>query len=339
MATSNKKMCVKCGKSGGVFTCDGCQSSFCGQHTVVHRQELAQQLDNIGQEHDLLQRDLTNNTGQYSILTRIDAWEQNAIVRIKTAADKARADLRQCREQLKTSCGQLSEELRSNRDSDNYSEIDLIQWMKTLILLKNELEKPTRIDLVQKESKDSIHLIKILQLDSRNAVIAVREQFDEVIGSATLSEDRFTTTAANACSSKSPANIRGVMVYSSGSHKVHFRIANKTRNYLFFGIMSSTHQLNDKAFGSLSTYGWWDVEYPFLKGEGPSHNPGGVIKTGDVITLALDCDHGQISYILHRTKQTEKLKVDLKSCPLPWKFLIVFSVEGDCVRLLPDPSY
>jgi len=112
MATSNKKICAKCGKSGGVFTCDGCEKSFCGQHTTAHRQELAHQLGNIGQEHDLLRRDLTNKTGQDSLLARIDVWEKESIVKIKMTAEKARADLHQFGEQLKISCTEISDELR-----------------------------------------------------------------------------------------------------------------------------------------------------------------------------------------------------------------------------------
>jgi hypothetical protein len=337
MATSGKKICIRCGKTGGVFTCDGCEKSFCGQHTIAHRQELAHQLDVIGQEHDLLRRDLTNNTGRDSILDRINSWENESILKINRTAEKARADLRQIREQLQTSCSQISDELRSSRDLDNYSETDLSRWMEKLQLLRNELEMPTRIDIEQKEDKDSIHLIKISQINVTNAAIAASDQFNEVAGNATLSKDHLTATMSGTKASLDGVSIRGAIAYSSGLHKIYFEIANKTKGYLFFGIMSSAQPLTIKTFSQSSTYGWWDVEYPVLKGNSPNHNPGNIIKTGDKIALTLDCTQGLISYVAERTKQSEKLKIDINSCPLPWKFLIIMDTIGNSVHLLSSP--
>jgi hypothetical protein len=331
MATSGKKVCIKCGKFGGVFTCDGCEKSFCGQHTSVHRQELAHQLDVIGQEHDLLRRDLTNNTGQDSILTRINAWETESIAKIKTAVEKARVDLRQFREQLETSCSQISEELCSSRELDNYSEVDLGRWMEKLKLLRNELEKPTRIDIEQEHGKDSIDLIKIYQ--------TTHERFAEVVGSATLSKDRFTATNTNHTHLLRFTSIRGALSYSSGLHKIYFEIMHKKQNYLFFGVMSSSQQLIANAYCLSSVYGWWDVGYPVLEGNSPDHYPGGIIKAGDKIALTLDCDQGHISYIVDHTKRSEKLEIDKNSCALPWNLLIAMDCMGDSVRLLPNATF
>jgi len=339
MATSGKKICIRCGKTGGVFTCDGCEKSFCGQHTVAHRQELAHQLDVIGQEHDLLRRDLTNNTGRDSILDRINVWENESILKIKITAEKARADLRQFREQLQTSCSQISDELRSSRDLDNYSETDLSRWMEKLQLLRNELEMPTRIDIEQKEDKDSIHLIKVYQINATKTTIATHERFDEIVGNATLSKDHFTATMSDTKSSLDSVSIRGAIAYSSGLHKIYFEITNKKEDYLFFGVMSSAQPLTINAFSQSSTYGWWDVGYSVLKGNSPNHKLGNIIKTGDKIALTLDCTQGLISYVVERTKQSEKLKIDINSCPLPWKFLIVMDAIGNSVHLLSDASF
>ncbi|CAF3863153.1 unnamed protein product, partial [Rotaria sp. Silwood1] len=58
MASTNmKQICAKCNKGGGIAMCHGCQQSFCTKHFVEHRQELSQQIDHIGQEHDLLRQD------------------------------------------------------------------------------------------------------------------------------------------------------------------------------------------------------------------------------------------------------------------------------------------
>jgi hypothetical protein len=339
MATSYRKLCVKCGKSGGVFTCDGCQESFCGQHTAVHRQELAYRLDNLGQEHDLLRRDLINNNEQDSMFTRIDVWETESIMKIKLAAEKARADLRQFREQLKISCSQISDELRAAHESDSYSEIDLNRWMKNLQLLRNELETPTHIDIVQHESKDSISLIKIDQIDNIHLTLADHERFDEIAGSVILSKNRLTATIFDPMGSVSSASIRGETFYSSGSHKIYFEIVNKKQDYLFFGVMSSIQKLSTDAFSLSSTNGWWDVGYLVIEGHSLNHYPGNIIKTGDRIVLTLDCDHEEISYTIKRTGQNETLKVYLDSCPFPWNFLISMDSSGDSVRLLSEKSF
>jgi hypothetical protein len=38
MATASipKKPCSKCNKGGGIFTCDGCEQSFCRKHSDEH---------------------------------------------------------------------------------------------------------------------------------------------------------------------------------------------------------------------------------------------------------------------------------------------------------------
>ncbi|UJR32156.1 hypothetical protein I4U23_019623 [Adineta vaga] len=98
----NKKQCVTCNKSGGILICDGCQQSFCGKHVIEHRQELAGQLDNIMQEHDLLQQDLLQPSSKKdALLERIDHWEKYSIAKIQMAAETARTTLKELLEQSK----------------------------------------------------------------------------------------------------------------------------------------------------------------------------------------------------------------------------------------------
>jgi hypothetical protein len=74
MATgmSVKKPCSKCNKGGATFTCDGCHRSFCLKHASDHRDELSQLMDNIGQEHDILKRDLSQYGVNDTLLAQID---------------------------------------------------------------------------------------------------------------------------------------------------------------------------------------------------------------------------------------------------------------------------
>src|SRR5689334_16342849 len=121
-SATRKKICSKCNKSGGVATCDGCQQSFCTKHFIEHRQELSQQMDNIGQEHDVLQRDLTSEHGTHPLLARINQWEQESIEKIQTAAKSARLGLQkllnEAKNSLKISISKMTEELQSSRESD-----------------------------------------------------------------------------------------------------------------------------------------------------------------------------------------------------------------------------
>jgi hypothetical protein len=55
MASINtKKACSKCNKQAVIATCNECQDLFCSKHFNEHRQDLSQQMNNTGQECDLL---------------------------------------------------------------------------------------------------------------------------------------------------------------------------------------------------------------------------------------------------------------------------------------------
>jgi DNA mismatch repair ATPase MutS len=88
-----KKPCPKCSKGIGVATCDGCQQSFCIKHFGEHRQELSHQMDSVGQEHDLLQRDLNQQNIEHPFISRINTWERESMTKIQVAAQAARDDL------------------------------------------------------------------------------------------------------------------------------------------------------------------------------------------------------------------------------------------------------
>ena len=102
-------------RSGGVFLCDGCQQSFCRKHTDEHRQELAVQMHNIGEERYVFQRDSDEEINPHALLTRIHEWESK---KIQQVAEQTRIDLRKSIDQSKidskTSMNQLTNELQSS---------------------------------------------------------------------------------------------------------------------------------------------------------------------------------------------------------------------------------
>jgi archaellum component FlaC len=172
MATGSnvKKSCCKCSKGGGTLTCDGCHQSFCFKHVTEHRQELSQHMDDIGQQHDVLRRDLGQQNINQTLLTEIDRWEKESIEKIQSTAERVRADLKRLNEEstnrLSDMMDKLSEELRLNRESDEYIEDDLDRWMKQLDEFRKALENPAEIELSE-DTSAFLHLIKISNPDGR----------------------------------------------------------------------------------------------------------------------------------------------------------------------------
>lgn len=171
MATStvelNKKCCIKCDGAklgGGLFTCDGCKKMFCGRHVAEHRQELSIELENTMQEHDLIQQESNQYIQDQTIWDKIDQWEKESIVKIQKTAQSIRNDFRQYQQstndRIKTECTELSKSLRIARETDNFSEHDLIKWNKVLTNLKSQLESITTNNIIE-DKQSCINLIKV----------------------------------------------------------------------------------------------------------------------------------------------------------------------------------
>jgi hypothetical protein len=171
MATStvdtNKKCCIKCNgikRGGGLFTCDGCQQIFCGPHVAEHRQELSVQLENAMQEHDLIQQESNRSTLDQTILSKIDAWEKETIVKIQKIAETTRANFRQFHQitddRIKTECTQLAKSLLLARETDDFSEADLIKWNQLLTNLRTQLESMTKVNIIE-DKQSYINPIKV----------------------------------------------------------------------------------------------------------------------------------------------------------------------------------
>ncbi|CAF3169769.1 unnamed protein product [Rotaria sp. Silwood2] len=173
-----KQPCIKCDKGGGVATCGGCQQWFCVKHFNGHRQELATGMDMLGEEHDLLQRDLIQDIAAHGFLSCVNDWEQKSVTKIQAAAEQARIDIQiyldQNKQQLKTSLDQMTNELKLGRQSDDYTEIDLKKWMEQMKLIREMLEKPSTIRIIDDDDADSI--IHLIQNDVQRKVQDLTEQ-------------------------------------------------------------------------------------------------------------------------------------------------------------------
>ncbi|CAF3093040.1 unnamed protein product [Rotaria sp. Silwood2] len=184
-----KQACMTCYKSGGVATCGGCQRWFCGKHFIEHRHELTAKMDDIGQEHDLLRRDLLQENNVQSLLSHIDDWEKKSIKNIQEAAEKARADVRELiehsKQQLYPTLRQVAEQLQLRRESDDYTEIDLEHWVEKLKEIRKLLEEYSSIEISENVPTQSlVGRIQVKQPKTKqNENHLMEENFIETISS------------------------------------------------------------------------------------------------------------------------------------------------------------
>ncbi|CAF0921357.1 unnamed protein product [Rotaria sp. Silwood1] len=353
-----KKFCATCHKHGDVFTCRGCRKAFCTKHIDEHRETLSKKLENLAEELDLLRNGLNQENEAQSFLSMIDKWEQESIAKICLAAENARSEIQRWIDrnniEVKIPFERITNELRSCQQTDDYNEIDLRRWVQQLEEYRSKIEKLPIVNIMNDNDSDTIHLIKLgemidqIQSDSmthstpildntsiniEEPILLVREKFDDVIGSATLSEDGLVATYSGPWLGDS--SICGVNVYSTGTHHIRFRILEKFYDSPFFGIVTASQKNKKRILESVSTNGWWNFDFPIMNGEKENRvGKDKIIRAQDDITLTLDCERKQIFLKHHRTKRLLHLPIDLRACPFPWKILVVLHRRGDSLRII-----
>ncbi|CAF2371840.1 unnamed protein product [Rotaria sp. Silwood2] len=350
-----KQPCIKCSKGAGITTCNGCQQTYCINHFNEHRQELANQMENIGQKRDLLRQTLDENITEHPLFCQINTWEQESINKIHIAADTARAELRELLDQTKTelekSINQLTEELRSSREFDDYTEMDIKKWTQQLRKLRKTLKSSSTVFISKNDSRKlvipliTVHNQQIqyhssdLTLENfQNHILAVEkpifshERFDEIIGKAITSKECLVVTC-NARFLSFPI-IYGNNRYTSGTHHIHYGIDKIGNSRIFFGITSSCNKITEDSVSDTSVNGWWDLARVVVNGEAQKSGDQKFIIMGDDVTLILDCDNRQIQLEHNRTKRLVHLFIDVDICPFPWKTVIKLGSQGDSIRIL-----
>lgn len=336
-----KKLCSTCKKNSGVAICDGCQQRFCSKHFIEHRQELSQQADHIGQIHDVLIRDINETIPpNHSLFEKIDEWEQELIAKIESTAEVARANLREIvknnRQNLKDSVSNFTKELQASREADDYTDIDINKWTQHIHELRKMFECSPTVYISGSNSTGSfLHLIEINTQPYQvpicsTAKSCINETFNSLHKTAELSEENHVATRMG-----SPwfdnVNVNGSNRYSIGIYHIRLRIEKVGDLSMFIGISSSDDTL---LFLSKSTYGWWDLNETNTKSENVPNREDRMIKSGDDVTLTLNCDQQQIQLQHHRMNQSVQLKVDVNKCPFPWKLFIKLSNTDDSIRIL-----
>ncbi|CAF4864680.1 unnamed protein product [Rotaria sp. Silwood1] len=159
-----KQLCVNCTKGGGITICVGCQGCFCKGHFQEHRQTLDEEMDRVCQQQEYLYKTLTGNSVVHPLLSHIDDWEQSSIRKIQEVAEKARNDLtrfmNEMKAQLKQALLKIKSELESSREADDYTEIELTNWIEQLEKLRRMFEKPPAIEIVDDQAQPLIRIVQ-----------------------------------------------------------------------------------------------------------------------------------------------------------------------------------
>ena len=163
--------CVKCPKGRAQTMCSGCQQWFCLKHFNEHRQELGHEMDHLTQQHDEFHQDLiSTNDDQHPLFILINNWEQRSIERIRQVADEVRenleAHLNTNKWKLERSLNEITTELRSSRDNEDYTEIELQRWLNQLKELRQQLFQPSTIE-INHDGDDFLEKIPLIKLEKR----------------------------------------------------------------------------------------------------------------------------------------------------------------------------
>ncbi|CAF1178852.1 unnamed protein product [Rotaria sp. Silwood1] len=341
LSISLKAPCTACGnKSVGIFRCEGCLQVFCRKHLNEHRDFLNHQLDEIAQEHDILQQIILENqdkqTNDLPIFKQIDQWEKLSIEKIQQIAEEARIQAKELTslQTVSKELHELAERLEKARTDDDYVETDLQTWTNMLQQLKDDVNTFSSSIYMQENPKEiliaKMYVCKTLQQSTQ------QEKFGESFGPIRIENNSFLATHVGL--KNSTAFVRGIGEYSSGTHKIRFLFQKNSLKYISsFDVVSALMSINGTSTLPYEGFGW--------SSDDDIYCPGGEItvdenfrdmkgETSFEIELQLDCDNQKISYINQRTKNQRELNVDITKCPLPWQVRFYLFETGDWIRLL-----
>ena len=168
MATASGRIrCVTSGKEKVAYNCKGCSQEFCFNHLADHRKELGKQLDEIEVTRDLFRQTLSEQTAQsekHALIQQVNRWERDSIHKIRQTAKEARQQLFNHTTQhiagIEVELNKLTNQLRESRQEDDFFENDLNKWTKELTRMKEELNKPSNID-IRHSSKALVNKISV----------------------------------------------------------------------------------------------------------------------------------------------------------------------------------
>ncbi|CAF1376311.1 unnamed protein product [Rotaria sordida] len=351
-----RQICTTCLKLSEAFVCRGCHQPFCAKHVNRHQEKITKDMNSLVTKCDRLHDDTKSEKFAQQLLSNIDRWEKESIEKIRMAAQTARTDLRpwieRTKNELEIPFQKMMDELQSRRKLKDYTEIDLKRWNSQLAEFNEKLKQRPIIEYLDYGDPQAIHLIRIADGLSSNSSYGTnltyssserslnhfqdsptleRETFGEIFGAITLTENDHVATYSGPWIGD--ASICGTNTYSTGVHNIRFRIMEKFYNAPFFGISTASQPMIEHMIKSSSTNGWSNFDFPVVNGQEEQEGKDRIVRSGDALTLTLDCDRRQIFLRHIRTNRLSQIPIDIRICPFPWKLLIVLRRRDDCVRL------
>jgi maltooligosyltrehalose synthase len=130
---------------------------------------MSAQFDEIIKQHDHQE-----TLQEHHLFSQINAWEDDAIAKIKQVATAARDELRK--------------QLHMAYQENDYTEIDLVYWKERLINIQKELETPLHVDIVP---DNDLSLIQFFKLKTIKEDVVIQSLLNS---SVTQSNDSFENT-------------------------------------------------------------------------------------------------------------------------------------------------
>ena len=326
----SERLCDVCNKAAGIYDCRDCQRTFCKNHVTEHNLELSKQMDDIYNQHDLLKEQLSN---RHPLILEINNWEQESIEKIRNVAEEARHEFDKLfidnKELITTQLEEISTQLETYKQTDDYTEKNLTEWRQALENLQKELSTPSNIHLEKVNDEQWLQRLEIITT-SLNAT----ENFEEISNEVRILENG--CVAENGIAGHH--EIRGSIKYSTGIHKIRLRIEKMAHNHwMFLGIISQNTVMQNSSYWSTSAYGWAkNPTQVFLNGKNNLgyNNYDADIDENDIIHLTLNCDNRMIELENDRTKKKYSIPIDLNNCPFPWQLHVNLYSSNDRIRIL-----
>jgi DNA repair exonuclease SbcCD ATPase subunit len=182
MASSSR--CSVCSQDAGTC-CPGCEAYFCDEDFMNHRRMLVDGLDELKRDRSELLKKISKTSSQKdsgsSLLSRIDAWQEDTIQKVKQTAQQARQQVSKIinskREETARQFKTLSQELAQLRETKDVLEQDLSRLKKQSEQLHKDLEElsqPSAIELNMEQSEQIAWHRMIYVVD--RSVSATQEQ-------------------------------------------------------------------------------------------------------------------------------------------------------------------
>jgi hypothetical protein len=339
MATPTTKIearCATCGKAAATCMCLGCSMNFCLRHLNEHRAELAKQMDeDIFAFHDQIRQNFdeqTKESDHHPLMKRIDDWEQAAHEKIHQTANDARQQLlnaiNKYNNNIKVRLENITQELKTARDGDNFFETDLKEWLNQLDALRKDSIAPQTIT-VHCDNSPTSFISRILIGETAD------DYFEPYLGNIRITNNGKVITHNQI---NEYASARGRREYLCGEHCFRFVIENLSKEkWIFLGILSKSAPASKSPAIGTTSYGfsggnnvWFNGR--FIKDYNAYKSD---FETNDTVELLINCDQRKISLTNVRTQIAHTLDVDIVKCPFPWKLTIGFyNSPGERIRIL-----